>query len=146
MITSFCKLCHTSIIHLTGQTYNFITISFQLAAVLYSQYHDNETSVNNMSYFKVHFTEALDLVRKRSVLVYNGFCYVPETEMRTLLHFMFKSLLTQNLALTAKTLPNLDEDERLIKMLHDLDRRYTGSDDFSSVDGEQSCCKIEDIR
>ena len=129
-----------------NRTHNFITISFQLGAVLFSQYHDNEASVSNMSYFKVHFTEALDLVRKRSVLVSNGFCYVPETEMRTLLHFMFKSLLTQNLALTAKTLPNLDEDERLIKMLHELDRRYTGTDDFSTADGDQACCRIEDIR
>ena len=80
------------------------------------------------------------------MLVRNGYCYVPETEMRTLLHFMFKSLLTQNLAHTAKILPNLDEDDRLIKMLSDLDKRYTGTEDFSGSDGQQACVKPEMIR
>ena len=118
----------------------------QLSAVLRSQkYKDGDVSADLIKYFKVHFTEALELVRKRSVLVSKGYCYVPETEMRTLLHFMFKSLLTQNLALTAKTLPNLDEDDRLIKMLSDLDRRYTGTEDFLSSDGQQACVKPEMI-
>jgi len=101
-----------------------------LNAALKSTYSQN-SNVDSLAFYKVHFTEALDLVRKRSVLVRNGMCFVPDTEMSTLLAFMFKSLLTQNLAYTAKILPNLDEDERLIKMLSDLDRRYTGSDDFS---------------
>ena len=92
----------------------------------------------NTTFYKVHFTEALDLVRKRYVLVKNGFCYVPESEMITLLAWMFKSLLTQNLALTAKTLPNLDEDDRLVRMLGDLDKRYTGTDKFCNGDGQCS--------
>ena len=58
---------------------------------------------------------------------------------------MFKSLLTQNLSLTAKALPNLDEDDRLIKMLSELDRRYTGEEDFAA-NGEQANVKPEMIR
>lgn len=85
----------------------------------------SSSSAEGVAYFKVHFTEALDLVRRRQVLVVGGLCYVPETEMRAILGLMFKSLLIQNLALTAKTLPNLDEDDRLVRMLSDLDRRYT---------------------
>ena len=116
----------------------------ELLAVLQSQYQPKSEA--DGTYFKVHFTEALDLVRKRSVLICNGYCYVPASEMRTLLHFMFKSLLTQNLPLTAKALPNLDEDDRLIKMLSDLDRRYTGEEDFSATKGEQASVKPEMIR
>ena len=59
---------------------------------------------------------------------------------------MFKSLLTTNLPLTSKALPNLDEDDRLIKMLSDLDRRYTGQDDFSTGDGEKAHIKPEMIK
>ena len=80
------------------------------------------------------------------MLVSKGYCYVPETEMRTLLHFMFKSLLTQNLPLTSKALPNLDEDDRLIRMLSELDRKYTGEEDFSAGNGEQAHIKPEMIR
>jgi len=104
-----------------------------LNAALKSSYHEGNLSVDQLTYYKVHFTEAMDLVRKRTSLLVGGHCYVPETEMATLLAQKFKSLLTQNLAYTAKILPNLDEDERLIKMLTDLDRRYTGSmDEFNN--------------
>lgn len=122
------------------------TLAPQLLSVLQSQFQKGtEDSLIKSTYFRVHFTEALDLVRKRSVLISDGFCYVPASEMRTLLHFMFKSLLTQNLSLTAKALPNLDEDDRLIKMLSELDRRYTGEEDFSA-NGEQATVKPEMIR
>ena len=117
-----------------------------LLAVQQSQYQQGSEKGLQPKYFKVHFTEALELVRKRSVLISQGYCYVPVSEMRILLHFMFKSLLIQNLALTAKVLPNLDEDDRLIRMLSDLDRRYTGDEDFSNCDGEQPSIKPEMIR
>ena len=53
---------------------------------------------------------------------------MPISDIQHLLTFQFKSLLTQNIALTAKILPNLDEDDRLIRMLSELDKRYTGAD------------------
>jgi DNA primase large subunit len=58
-------------------------------------------------FYKVHFTEALELVRSRRVYLENGIAYVPDTEMKTLLVSVFKNLLAHNLALTTKTLPNL---------------------------------------
>lgn len=90
------------------------------------------SSIGGKTFYKVHFSEALDLVRSRRVFLQDGFCYVPDTDLKSLLMHMFKSLLTQNVALTAKTLPNLDEDDRLVKMLADLDKRYTG-DDYGSA-------------
>ena len=98
-----------------------------------------------MSYYKVHFTEALDLVRTRKVFIKSGMCYVPQSDIVTLLSWIFKSLLQQNLALTAKTLPNLDEDDRLVRMLSDLDRRYTGSD-YSVKEGSKDVVKPEMIQ
>jgi len=91
---------------------------------------DNVTveSIKDKEFFKVRFTEALDLVRTRKVFLYQGQCFVPISDIQHLLTFQFKSLLTQNIALTAKILPNLDEDDRLIRMLSELDKRYTGAD------------------
>ncbi len=88
--------------------------------------------VGSLEFYKVHFTEALDLVRGRKVFIKNGFCYVPIGDLQHLLTYMFKSLLTHNVAMTAKILPNLDEDDRLIRMLSELDKRYTG-DDYASA-------------
>ena len=64
-------------------------------AALKSSYHEGNLSVDQLTYYKVHFTEAMDLVRKRTSLLVGGHCYVPETEMATLLAQKFKSLLTQ---------------------------------------------------
>lgn len=89
------------------------------------------------SFYKVPFTEALDLVRTRKVYVSKGFCYVPDTEIVILVSWIFKSLLQQGLLLTYKVLPNLDEDERLTKVLLDLDKRYTGRD-FNETDSDLS--------
>lgn len=98
-------------------------LSSQLSAVTFG----SESS----SFYKVHFTEALDLVRSRRVYLENGIAYVPDSEMKTLLTSHFKNLLSRNLALTTKTLPNLEEDDRLVKMLAEMDKRYTG-DDYSA--------------
>jgi len=88
----------------------------------------NEDDISKREFFKVRFTEALDLVRGRKVYLRGGACFVPISDLQHLLVFRFKSLLTQNVAKTAKILPNLDEDDRLVKMLSELDKRYTGAD------------------
>ena len=88
----------------------------------------NIDNIKDKEFYKVRFTEALDLVRTRKVYLYQGQCFVPISDLQHLLTFQFKSLLTQNVALTSKILPNLDEDDRLIRMLSELDKRYTGAD------------------
>ncbi len=97
------------------------------------------------SFYKVPFTEALDLVRSRKVLVVGGFCYVPDSEMVTLVAWIFKSLLTQALLFANKMLPALNEDERMVQVLGDLDKRYTGAD-YSTQEGDGPVVKPEMIR
>ena len=75
----------------------------------------SEEEISKKEFFKVRFTEALDLVRGRKVFIRGGECYVPISDLQHLLVFKFKSLLTLNVANLAKILPNLDEDERLGK-------------------------------
>ena len=94
----------------------------------YKKLPAKEEEMSKKEFFKVRFTEALDLVRGRKVFLRGGECYVPISDLQHLLVFKFKSLLTLNVANLAKILPNLDEDERLVKMLSELDKRYTGAD------------------
>ena len=58
--------------------------------------------VKSSTYFKVHFTEALDLVRGKKVYVEGGFCFVPESDMLSLVSHIFKQHLTQALVFTNK--------------------------------------------
>ncbi|XP_068231389.1 DNA primase large subunit [Palaemon carinicauda] len=80
------------------------------------------------SFFKVSFTEALELVKSRKVFIKGGFAYVPDTDLVTLVTTSFRAHLSQALAQTNRALPQLDDDERLVRMLQDFDKRYTGID------------------
>ncbi|XP_060572959.1 DNA primase large subunit-like [Ruditapes philippinarum] len=86
------------------------------------------SSVETIEYFKVHFTEVLDLVQKRKVYLHKGKAFVPYTEMISLLIGVYRAHLSQALAITARALPHLEEDERLLPMLCGLSKRYIGSD------------------
>merc|ERR1719323_2340963 len=93
--------------------------------------------VRSSTYFKVHFTEALDLVRGRRVHVEGGFCFVPETEMLSLVAHIFRQHLAQALVYTNKILPGLNEDERIVQVVGELNSRYTGAD-YTRKEGEPS--------
>merc|ERR1719334_2612430 len=82
-------------------------------------------------FYKVSWLEAMDLVRARRVLVRAGLAYIPREELMSLVVGVFRSRLSRNLVLTCRALPVLEEDKRLINLLANLDKRYTG-DDFGS--------------
>ena len=121
-------------------------------------------------YYKVPFTEALDLVKSRKVYVQRGFAYVPDNELVVIILSIFRSKLSRALAVsilqmckifactgikllwiacelfcnfsflfesitkllfakvTCRSLPQLEEDDRLLPMLSGLSRRYLGQD------------------
>ena len=84
--------------------------------------------VQELFFFQVPFVEALDLVRQRKVHVSGGFCFVPDTEMVTLVAWIFKSLLSQALLVTKNMLPQLNADERMVQVLSDFQTTNTEND------------------
>lgn len=87
------------------------------------------------AFYKVPFTEALELVRSRRVFLRAGFAFVPDTELVTLIAAQYRASLAKALAQTCRALPQLEDDDRLMRLLQDLDRRYTGSDYSSKKAG-----------
>jgi len=79
-------------------------------------------------YYKVHWLEAMDLVRARRVYVEAGLAYIPASELLSLVLGVFRSRLSHNLVLTCRALPVLEDDTRLVNMVQNLDKRYTGED------------------
>ena len=72
------------------------------------------------TFYRVPFEHVCDLVMRRSVLGIGGDAYVPETERIVLVVNHFKAHLQRQLAMTAKALPRLDEDDRLMPILYSL--------------------------
>ncbi|CAO1614657.1 unnamed protein product [Sympodiomycopsis kandeliae] len=74
----------------------------------------------NEGFFKVPWTKVLDLVEKRRVFLRGGVAWVPMREQASLVHAEFTSRLNKDLLQTARSLPQLDEDDRLMPLLKHL--------------------------
>ncbi|KAI5853498.1 eukaryotic and archaeal DNA primase, large subunit-domain-containing protein [Tricharina praecox] len=76
-------------------------------------------------YFKVDWERVPDLVEQRRVFVRAGKAYVPSTLQVSLVVAEFTKKLEHALELTARALPRLDEDDRLIPILNHLSLGFT---------------------
>ncbi|XP_041358851.1 DNA primase large subunit-like [Gigantopelta aegis] len=99
---------------------------------------DKTAKTELTEFFKVPFTEALDLVRARKVFLQQGYAYVPRDDLISILLSVYRTHLSHALALTCRALPHLEEDDRLLPMLCGLSKRYLGQDyaNRKSVVGE----------
>ncbi|XP_023557642.1 DNA primase large subunit isoform X2 [Octodon degus] len=80
------------------------------------------------SVYKIPFADALDLFRGRRVYLEDGFAYVPLKDIVAIILNEFRAKLSKALALTARTLPAVQSDERLQPLLNHLSHSYTGQD------------------
>ncbi|XP_046357002.2 DNA primase large subunit-like [Haliotis rufescens] len=89
---------------------------------------DTPARVEVNEYYKVHFTEALDLVRGKRVYLEQGFAFVAQDDLASILLSVYRTRLSHALAVTCRALPHLEEDDRLLPMLCGLSKRYLGQD------------------
>ncbi|KAF9483919.1 DNA primase, large subunit [Pholiota conissans] len=75
-------------------------------------------------YYKVKWTRVPDLVERRKVFVKKGWAYVPSREQSSIVFHEFETHLQRALEMTAKLIPRLDEDTRLIPVLDNLSRAF----------------------
>ncbi|GAA5854363.1 hypothetical protein JCM3766R1_002298 [Sporobolomyces carnicolor] len=92
----------------------------QLSEILSAASGIRPERMRDESFFKVDWTKVTDLVGQRKVLLRGGKAYVPSSQEFSLVAAEFSSRLTRGLELTAKALPRLDEDTRLIPVLSHL--------------------------
>ena len=79
-------------------------------------------------WYKVAWTDVVDLVSKRKVFAHKGQAYVPHSDLVTILHSKFRSNLSLKLATGFKALPMVNEDERVRLILKTLQNAYLGPD------------------
>lgn len=75
-------------------------------------------------FYKTPFYCVPELVARRSVLIIKGWAYVAQAERVILVVNAFKKALCESLEMTAKALPRLDEDDRLVPVLNSLSKQY----------------------
>ncbi|XP_065670790.1 DNA primase large subunit isoform X2 [Hydra vulgaris] len=96
-------------------------------------------NVMDTEFYKVPFTDVLDLVRSRKVFICKGFAYVPQQELVSIIIGIYRTQLSLALAITARKLPYLEEDTRLLPILKNLSNTYVGEsfDAKKTSDGEK---------
>ncbi|KDR84019.1 hypothetical protein GALMADRAFT_56635 [Galerina marginata CBS 339.88] len=75
-------------------------------------------------YFKVKWTRVPDLVERRKVFLKGGWAYVPSREQSSIVFQEFEVHLEKALEMTARLLPRLDEDTRLLPILNNLSQGF----------------------
>uniref|UniRef100_A0A8C4WXV5 DNA primase large subunit n=1 Tax=Eptatretus burgeri TaxID=7764 RepID=A0A8C4WXV5_EPTBU len=83
---------------------------------------------DTQDFYKVPFTDALDLVRGRKIFLRHGLAYIPHNDLVSIVLNDFRTSLSRALAVTARGLPVIQEDERLQPLLKHLSYAYIGQD------------------
>ncbi|GFT66301.1 DNA primase large subunit [Nephila pilipes] len=100
----------------------------RLKDFLYLGYNHSVSKAMATKFYRVPFTEVLDLVKNRKVFLEQGYAYIPEDDLIVTVLSAYRSHLSHALAITSRALPQLEEDTRLISMLSTLHQRYIGTD------------------
>ncbi|KAH8117327.1 DNA primase, large subunit [Phellopilus nigrolimitatus] len=92
-----------------------------------------------VSWYKVKWTRVPDLVEKRRVYLKGGWAYVPLKEQSSIVFQEFQTRLQIALEQTAKALPRLDEDTRLMPILEHLGQGFLSgmsvASEYTSAEG-----------
>ncbi|EMD38413.1 hypothetical protein CERSUDRAFT_153258 [Gelatoporia subvermispora B] len=83
-----------------------------------------EANADGGNYYKVKWTRVPDLVEKRRVFLKGGYAYVPSREQFSIVFQEFQMTLNKALEMTAKALPRLDEDTRIVPILNNLSQGF----------------------
>lgn len=78
--------------------------------------------------YKVPFTEVLELIQSCEVYMENGYAFTTEQQFLSVIVNVFRINLSQALAATARQLPILEEDKRLLQILGSINEAYFGKD------------------
>ncbi|GHJ84888.1 hypothetical protein NliqN6_1290 [Naganishia liquefaciens] len=99
------------------------------------------------SWVKVPWYNVPDLVGPRRVFVKGGNAYVPQSHQISLVLQAFRANLERALELTAKSLPRMDEDDRLMPILGHLAQSFLSnvsieSNFFGDADDDPNSAKV----
>ncbi|KAF9579754.1 hypothetical protein BGW38_003862, partial [Lunasporangiospora selenospora] len=104
-------------------------------------------NVDEETYFEVDFERVTGLVGRRQVYVHQGKAYVPLADQVVLVLDEFKERLSHALEVTGRALPRMDEDDRLMPVLNNINKQYLGREfTTSAIAGEIQAQDVDDLK
>ncbi|KAF9026511.1 hypothetical protein BGZ52_006614 [Haplosporangium bisporale] len=104
-------------------------------------------NVDDETFFEVDFERVCGLVGKRQVYVHAGKAFVPLADQVVLVLDEFRERLTQALEVTGRALPRMDEDNRLMPVLNNINKQYLGREfTTSAVAGEIQAQDVDALK
>lgn len=92
------------------------------------------------------FEEALELVQRRQVHLVQGLAYVPGSALITLVASEFRRRLQEALEATARALPRVEADDRLLPLLTNIGKQYLGKEYVSgSVKDKITASDVDNV-
>ncbi|TPX59518.1 hypothetical protein PhCBS80983_g02395 [Powellomyces hirtus] len=101
--------------------------------------------LENTTFYRVPFENVLRLVARQKVFVKHGWAYVPERDQPVLIANAFRSQLTAALEATAKAVPRMDEDDRLIPVLSSIAKQYLSNTYAPATEGHKDRVKHNEV-
>jgi DNA primase large subunit len=96
------------------------------------------------SYFKIPFTQAVDLIGSRSVYLNGGFAYVPVQRIVTVVVQRFRMVLSRSLMDASTGFGYVTGDTRFGPLLQNMSKQYVGRD-FGAAGGVGDDIKARDL-
>ncbi|XP_025421836.1 probable DNA primase large subunit [Sipha flava] len=117
---------------------NYSAVNEEEQNILTENMRSFTTSGSTNEYFKVHWTQVLDLVRNRKVFLSDGFAYVVQNDVISGICQTFRSELSQELIKCFQKFSVICEDERFgafIKYLHQsyMGKNYSVAENMSTL-------------
>lgn len=100
----------------------------EIKAGLYESTIGNNLIIERLDFYKVPFTEVLDLVKSRKCFVKNGFAYVSTNDFTSVVANKHEKCIRAGLEKAQRLLPEIETDERIFKLVKTLHTSYTGKD------------------
>lgn len=124
---------------LSQQLYQTISSQLQFQLNL-SDENQRQSYFKQEKFIKLPFENVIELVGTRQVFLKGGYAYLPQFQQLNLISGEFSTRLAHELGTTYRNLPHLNEDDRLMPILHHLSSGYTISDfeqgEFDKQDGD----------
>ncbi|KAJ3016303.1 hypothetical protein HKX48_004117 [Thoreauomyces humboldtii] len=117
----------------------------QLATQLRYTHGFSQDQLNATSFYRVPFESVLRLVARQKVFVKDGWAYVPEKDQPVLIANAFRSHLLAALEATAKAVPRMDEDDRLVPVLTSISKQYLSAAYAPSGQGQKDKVRHDDV-
>ncbi|KAF9904093.1 hypothetical protein EC991_003068 [Linnemannia zychae] len=104
-------------------------------------------NIDDETYFEVDFEKVPGLVGRRQVYLQGGKAFVRLSDQVVLVLDEFKERLSLALEATGRALPKMDEDDRLMPVLNNINKQYLGREfTTSAIAGEIQAGDIDSLK